>query len=519
MLDFSRLKIFTILSVCLTFFWMALPNALTPEQRKLFPEGTLGEKLSLGLDLRGGSHLLLELGVESYIAEKMEHLRGDLRTTLREQKIGFTDLAAANDAVSFTLLRETLGEHTLGGLVRKLGEGFDYSEDGDRVRVFFSERELSKKRVELLEQSIEIVNRRVNELGTTEPSIARQGDNRILVQVPGLKNPEQLKRILGKTARMTFHLVNTSVPMNGAMPLGTKLLYGDGKDGDAEQGYPVYARAELSGEQLTGANVTYDNGQPAVAFTLDTQGARIFGNITRANVGKPFAIVLDGKVITAPVIRSPILGGSGIITGNYTVESANDLAVLLRAGALPAPLTIVEERTVGPSLGEDSIAAGKKAALIGLLFVMVFMVLFYGLFGVFADIAMLVNLVMTVGVMSLLQATLTLPGIAGIVLTLGMAVDTNVLIYERMREEAKRGRTLYASIEQGFRAAFGTIIDSHVTGLIACAILFFFGTGTVRGFAVTLAIGISFSLFSAILLTRLMVVTWLRRTRPNALPI
>jgi preprotein translocase subunit SecD len=272
---------------------------------------------------------------------------------------------------------------------------------------------------------------------------------------------------------------------------------------------------------LVDAHASYDdqNGEPVVAFRFNTGGANRFGDITSANVGKPFAVVLDNRVITAPVIRSPILGGSGIIFGNFSVETANDLALLLRAGALPAPLKIVEERSVGPSLGSDSIAAGTKASIVGIVFVVIFMAVYYRLFGLFADIAMIVNAFIILALMSLLEATLTLPGIAGIVLTMGMAVDTNVLIYERMREEMRNGKTVYAAVEGGFRMAFGTIIDAHVTTLSAALILYYFGTGTVKGFGITLSIGIIASLFTAILVTRLMIVVWLKRTKPSTLPI
>jgi len=526
MLEFSRLKIVTVLLTCLMFIYWALPNFLSEEERASFPEGTLGQPMSLGLDLRGGVHLLLEMDFDKYLAEQMENLRADIRSLLQEEKIGYMNFAAGPKQVSFTLRRETMGENTLRALMRKAGEGVEYQEDGDNITVHYSDEQLKKMRLRVLEQSIEILNRRINALGTTEPSITRQGDNRVLVQVPGLKDPAQLKEILGKTAKMTFHLVNANVDMDALMsgkaPLGTRILEGDAASSRGEglpRKYAVFSRIELSGEMLTNAYVTYEQGEPVVAFSFNTAGARKFGEITRNNVGKPFAVVLDDKVITAPVIKGAILGGNGIITGNFTPATANNLAILLRAGALPVPLSIVEERTVGPSLGADSIQAGKKAALIGVVMVMGFMLLGYGLFGIFSNIALLINLAMIVGALSLLQATLTLPGIAGIVLTLGMAVDANVLIFERMREEMARGRTVFAAVDQGFRAAFGTIVDSNLTTLIAAAILFAFGTGTIKGFAVTLSIGIISSMFSAILLTRLMVVIWLKRKRPKALPI
>jgi len=343
--------------------------------------------------------------------------------------------------------------------------------------------------------------------------------------VPGLANPEHLKALLGRTAKMTFHMVDESATPDdvarGVVPPGTRILSGDREKSGEAYKYAIQSRVMLSGDMLVDAHASYDNqtGEPVVSFRFNNTGARKFGEITAANVGKLFAIVLDNKVITAPVIRSPILGGSGIISGSFTTESANDLALLLRAGALPAPLKVIEERSVGPSLGADSIAAGTKASIIGIALVVIFMIIFYGLFGLFADIAMIVNAFMTLSILALFEATLTLPGIAGIVLTVGMAVDANVLIYERMREEVKNGKTVYAAIEDGFRLAFATIFDSHVTTFVAAIILYSFGTGAVKGFAVTLAVGIVCSLYTAVLVTRLMVVTWLRKTKPKTLPI
>ena len=393
----------------------------------------------------------------------------------------------------------------------------------------FDDKWQKASREQIIEQSLEIVNRRVNETGTKEPIIQRQGDKRILLQVPGLSDPEHLKDLLGRTAKMTFHMVDSSASerdiASGLVPPGTYVVSGDNRDdknpAKGQRKYAIFSHVELSGDMLVDAHTTYDNqsGEPVVSFRFNTTGARKFGEITSQNVGKPFAIVLDNKVITAPVIRSAILGGTGIISGGFSAESANDLSLLLRAGALPAPLKIIEERSVGPSLGADSIAAGTKASIIGIGLVVIFMVVFYGLFGLFADIAMIVNAFMTLALLSLFDATLTLPGIAGIVLTVGMAVDANVLIYERMREETRNGKSVYAAIEDGFRMAFGTIFDSHVTTFSAAILLYIFGTGTVKGFAVTLAIGIICSLYTSVLVTRLMVVTWLRKTKPKALPI
>ena len=370
----------------------------------------------------------------------------------------------------------------------------------------------------------EIIERRVNELGTVEPSIQRQGVDRILVQVPGLQDPSRLKELLGKTAKLTFRLVDLSINpqeavQQGRAPPDSEILY----EGKGDQRVPVLVQKHVmvSGEDLTDAQPGFDQrtSEPIVSFRFNTSGGRKFAQVTQENVNRPFAIVLDNEVISAPVIREPILGGSGQISGNFTVESANDLAILLRAGALPAPLTIIEERTVGAGLGQDSIEKGKTAAFVGSALVLIYIVATYGLLGVFADVAVAINVAMIFGILSLLNATLTLPGIAGIVLTVGMAVDANVLIYERMREEARTGRTAINAIDAGFKHALATILDANITTLIAAFVLFFLGSGPVRGFALTLMIGIFTTIFTAFTLSRLIVSFWVRMTRPAAVPI
>jgi protein-export membrane protein SecD len=382
------------------------------------------------------------------------------------------------------------------------------------------------RRAQAVEQSIEIIRRRIDETGTKEPTIQRQGQDRILVELPGVDNPTRIKELLGRTAKLTFQLVDGSVTVDearrGRLPPGDEILAAEEGRGNRSSGataYVVKKRVMVGGDTLTDAQATFQQNEPVVSFKFDAAGARRFGDATRENVGKPFAIVLDNKVISAPVIREPILGGSGIISGSFTVQSASDLALLLRAGALPAPITILEERTVGAELGADSIHAGAVASIVGVILVVIFMVLFYGLFGVFADIALIFNLLLMLGALSLLGATLTLPGIAGIALTMGMAVDANVLIYERIREEVRGGRSVLSSLEAGFTRAFGTILDSHVTTLVAGILLYWLGSGPVKGFAVTLSIGVLTSLFSAILVTRLQIVTWVRRLKPKAIPL
>jgi protein-export membrane protein SecD len=363
----------------------------------------------------------------------------------------------------------------------------------------------------------------LNALGTTEPSIQAQGADRILVQVPGLEDTTRLKEILGQTARMTFHLEcpegSVADAQAGSAPPGCEVI--ESTD-PTEPPMLIESRARLSGDELVDAQPSFSqqSNQPIVNFRFNTRGGSIFGELTQANIGNRFAVVLDNKYITAPVIRSAILGGSGLIEGNFTVESANDLAVLLRAGALPADLTIIEERTVGPSLGQDSIAAGEIAAVVSMVAVTFFMIVAYGfVLGGFAIVALAANLVLLVGILTALGATLTLPGIAGIVLTMGMAVDANVLIYERIREEARLGRSPINAIEAGFSRALATIVDSNLTTLIAALALFALGSGPIRGFAVTLAIGIITTMFTAYLLTRLIVATWVRRTRPKSVPL
>jgi preprotein translocase subunit SecD len=504
------------LLVCAIALWFALANVLprsfVQHYEAFFPQS----RINLGLDLQGGSHLLLQVDLDAYRTTQMEKLRSVVRTTLREQSIGYTSLRASQQAVTVTLRPETMKDTTFPALMRRAGDGLEVEElQENQWRVAYSERALAEKNKQLVMQTVEIIGRRIDELGTREPVIQPQGDGRILLQVAGVHDPKQLKTILGTTAKMGFHLVNNAAVGMGELPLDTVMM--PSVEGDAT--YPLYAEEALSGDALVDAHVAVDTGQPVVAFRFDTAGAKLFGEITKRNIGKQFAVVLDGKVITAPVIRSAILGGSGIIEGNFTSESANNLALLLRAGALPTNVTIIEERTVGASLGEDSIAAGKVACMWACVLVMGFMLLNYRSFGMFANVALLANLVLLLASLAMVQATLTLPGIAGIVLTLGMAVDANVLIFERIREEARGGGPLHIAIEKGFEGAFVTILDSNITTLISALVLFIFGSGTIKGFAVTLSFGIIASMFSAIFLTRWMMAAWFNRRVRTGLPI
>lgn len=520
MLHFPRWKVFLILSGCILAMLLALPN-LEKVRQSPIAEWLPAKQVNLGLDLRGGSYLLLEVDFQSYLMEQLQALVDDVRLSLRKERIGYVGLRATNGHVSFQL-RSLNDSDKIRPLIRDISRDITVSTTSDTGFILaYNEDSIDKMQRSVIEQSIEIVRRRVDETGTTEPIIQQQGSDRILLQVPGLQNPESLKRLLGQTAKMTFHLVDESVSaanvVNKKAPPGS--MYVPHED-TTSQGVIVKRRAMLTGDLLIDAHPDFDeNRQPAVAFRFNTKGGRIFADITKNHIGQRFAIILDNKVLTAPVIRTPILSGSGIITGNFTVQSAADLSLLLRAGALPAPLEILEERTVGPSLGSDSIEAGKIAVIIGTILVMLFMLLTYGLFGLFSNIALIINFIILVAALSTLQATLTLPGIAGIVLTLGMAVDANVLIFERIREETNNGRTPFSAVDYGFKQAFKTIIDSNLTTLIAALLLYMFGSGPVKGFAVTLSIGIIASMFSAILLTRLMVVLWLKRKRPAALAV
>lgn len=523
MLDFPRWKILIIISACLFFMLLAIPSLLPVSVRSKLPESLQETVVNLGLDLQGGSHLLLELDFASYKKDQLNNLVDELRTIMREANMGYRGLLLSGDSVIFSLR----GEGDAVSLIQNKNPDVDVVKEPDgSYQVRFNEAWEKTSRIRVLEQSLEIVNRRIDETGTKEPIIARQGDNRILVQVPGEADPTRVKALLGKTAKMTFHMLDESLSSDdierGIGAAGVRILEGDKPESDGRRHkYPVLNKVELSGDLLVDAHPSYDQqtGEAVVAFRFNNAGARKFGEITAANVGKPFAIVLDNKVITAPVIRSPILGGSGIISGSFTTQSATDLALLLRAGALPAPLNVIEERSVGPSLGQDSIEAGTLASLIGVGLVIIFMLAFYGLFGLFANIAMIINALMVLSLLALFGATLTLPGIAGIVLTMGMAVDANVLIFERMREEANNGKSPFAAVESGFKLAFGTIVDSNITTFVAAMILFVMGSGTVKGFAVTLAIGIVCSMFTAILVTRMMVALWVLKKRPKVLPI
>ena len=532
MLRFSRFKTISVLLLTLASFLYAMPSVLAPETRasiekslSFLPSWIVPHRaIVLGLDLQGGSHVLLEVDTQAVLRAQVNALRDDVRRVLREQRVSLSGgIGLLPRGVSIRVTDAAERDKLLPEL-RKLAAPIGNAVTGTSqpsmdlttqpdglIQLTLTDAALNEKIRKSIDQAIEVLRRRVDALGTTEPHIQRQGLDRILVQVPGLQDPRRLKEILGTTAQLEFRLVADP----GAAP-------GDVETLPSNEGgpMPIERRVIVQGEDLVDAQPAFDSrtGEPIVNFKFNIRGGQRFGQVTTEAVGRPLAIVLDKKVISAPRILQPITGGQGQISGRFTVEQANNLAILLRAGALPAPLTIVEERTVGPGLGQDSIEAGKKASYIAGILVFAFMFLCYGLFGFFANLALVVHVVMIFALMSLLGATLTLPGIAGIVLTIGTAVDSNVLIYERIREEARMGRSIVSSLEAGFQRAFATIIDSNVTMFIAAAILFMLGTGPVRGFAVTMVLGIVTTVVTAVTMTRMMIAVWYRYGRPTKIP-
>lgn len=534
MLYFSRWKTLFIWFVVAMSVVVAAPNLFSDEQLAEFPSFLPTKKVTLGLDLQGGSHIMLKLERADIIKERLETTVGDVRTSLRDAGIRYTGLSGVGqrvqvritDADKMAAAKEALALVTtpvsVGGLTGgTIQEVTIEEQDGGLLILNLTDAGIDYRVSSAVNQSMEVVRRRVDELGTTEPLIQRQGEDRIIVQVPGLTDPQRLKALLNQTAKLSFRMVDGTMPvqeaMNGRPPASSEVLY---SMDDPPVPYLVEKQVLVSGENLVDAQASFNQqtNEPVVTFRFDSRGAQRFAQVTQQNVNRPFAIILDNQVISAPVIREPIVGGSGQISGNFTVDGANDLAVLLRAGALPATLTVVEERTVGPGLGADSINAGVVASAIGAIGVVVFMLAFYGSFGVMANIALAANIIMILAVLSLIGSTLTLPGIAGIVLTMGMAVDSNVLVYERIREEVKTGRPLVQSIETGFNKAFATILDANLTTLIAAVVLFFLGSGPVRGFAVTLAVGIVTTVFTAFTMTQWLMAAWFRWKRPKTLP-
>lgn len=506
----------------------------TPElaaDRALWPDWLPSRLVNLGLDLRGGAHLLAEVHVADVYKDRIDGLWPELRDALRAERASVGTVRRITGAPDQLRIQISQPEgmaraveiaRTLASPITTLtGVGqtdLDIRGEGDQLIVQLSDAERTASDERTMQQSLEIIRRRVDEVGTREPTIQRQGEDRILIQVPGLGSAEELKSLIGTTARLTFHPVINRTQDGGANPgVGNILAPSQNEPGTF---YILAQGPVVSGEELVDARPDFDqNGRPAVSFRFNPTGARKFGDYTASHIGQLFAIVLDNTVISAPQIQSHIPGGSGIITGSFSVEESTELAVLLRAGALPAGMTFLEERTIGPELGADSIAAGRLAAIIGGLAVMVFMVAGYGFFGMMANVAMLLNVTMILGLLSMIGATLTLPGVAGIVLTMGMAVDANVLIFERMREEIRAGRRPAQIIEEGFGKAYSAIVDANVTTMMIALILYYFGSGAVRGFAVTMGLGILTTMFTAVALSRVMTVAWLNWRRPKTLTV
>jgi SecD/SecF fusion protein len=528
MLQFTRTKIAAILLICLAGIVVASPNFFSKATVASWPSFMPKMQMPLGLDLQGGAYLLLEMDEDQIKKDWLNNLRDESRKVLRDARIGFTGVGVQGSQLVIRLakpdereaaikelrkVRQTIGSAVLG----TGGYDVDVSEGNDAGSIVIKPTEagLRARLSNASAASIETINRRINNLGTSESTIVRQGLDRILIQFPGLKDTKDLKALIGETAKLTFHEVHPSMTAEEAkqtrIPAGYKIYPSDKEDGGPSE-YLLREQPVVQGEDLADSQPGFDSrtNEPVINFRFNQVGARKFANFTKDNVGRPFAIVLDDKVLSAPVIREPILGGSGQISGNFTVESSNRLAVQLRSGALPTKLTIVEERTVGPSLGADSIADGKRAGIIGGVAVIVLTILAYGTFGIFACVGLVVHLILTIALMTLIGSTLTLPGIAGLVLGIAMAVDANVLIYERIREELRSGKTPISGIDSGFRRAFVTIADSQLTTLCCAVIMFWLGSGPIRGFAVTLTIGIMTSIFASVTVVRLIISFWLK---------
>lgn len=522
----SRWVLVTYTLIILFGLLAALPNVFTPAQLDRMPGWFPKQQVTLGLDLRGGSHLVLEVDADALKADRLKSLVAEARALLRKERVAGTVrqvgegvVVSVPDAAARTgiakQLRDLATPVANGGFGAQVSD-IEMTTEGDRIRLGFSEAGFRDRLNQAIDQSLEIVRQRVDQVGVAEPTIQRVGADRILVQLPGLNDPTRLRELLGSTAQMSFHMVADVVP-GARLPAGVSLL----PEEKTGRRVAVEDRVALGGDHLTDARAGFDQRtrEPLVSFRFDSSGARQFARITSQNVGKPFAIVLDGKVLSAPVIREPITGGTGQISGSFTVEDTVVLSALLRAGALPVPLVVIEERTVGPDLGGDVIEMGVVTGLAGFAAVVVFMVALYGGWGLFANFALFLNVALTVGLLSLLGATLTLPGIAGIILGIGLAVDANILINERIREEARGGASAFAALDRGFGRAYSTIVDANVTSLIATGLLFLFGSGPVRGFAITMMIGICVSMFTAVAVVRILMTEWVRRRKLKTISV
>lgn len=522
MVYYAPWKKWATILICILSVLYAAPNLLPREISKPLSEQYSRwlpiHPVNLGLDLQGGSYLLLGVDVEVALHDSMSTMLDSVRKQMLDKSIRYSNLMVDGHNITFTLL-DPADADRLGFIRREVDSNLQVdTAAGGKVTVSLSDTAVIQQKQRILDQSIEIVRRRVDESGTKEPIIQRSGDDRILLQLPGVSDPQQIKRLLGQTAKMTFHLVDEAATMSGGLSAPAGYISLPDRDNPSVR-VVIRRQPSLSGDTLVDAQASMGNSGPAVHFRFNSMGSRLFADITRENVGQQFAIVLDGKVLTAPVIREAITGGQGQIDGNFTLQSANELSLLLRAGALPAPLKVLEERTVGPGLGQDAIDAGSTSGIIGFVLVIAWMFVTYGRFGHYANIALAINVAMIFALFSVMGVTLTLPGIAAIILTIGMAVDANVLVYERIREELRNGRTPLSAVDSGYSRAMPSIIDSNLTTIIAGVILFFLGTGPVRGFAVALVLGVITTLYSSIMITRLMVLRYLRVRKPATLNI
>ena len=555
MLNLHRWQTISVIGFTALAVLFALPNLLPASILDHLPNWYQQSRINLGLDLRGGAHFLLEADLRSLTNERLVNLGDSVRSDLRKEQVGVKSIEVeAGRSLVVTLADEGQRAKALDA-IRTIDRSLVLSGSGGTITVSYADQEVTRRKKDVIDQSIEILRRRVDETGTIEPTIVRQGDDRILLQVPGIKDTTDLKRKINQTAKLTFHLVNEDVAVTGQNPAtlpptttlvptreGMQALRATNpKAWDEIQAanprltseqicrrfqppcLPIFKRVIVGGEDLDDARATFEQqqgGRPIISFTFNAAGGRAFCAATRANVGKRLAIQLDNEIISAPVVQSAICGGSGIITGSFTTQQTQEQALLLRSGALPATLTIIEERTVGADLGADAIHSGTVAAVVGTILVILFMLFVYGpVFGGFASLAMLVNLLLVLAGMSILGASLTLPGIAGLVLTVGMSVDSNVLIYERVREEREAGRSPFSALGTGYERALTAVIDSNLTALIAGVLLFGFGSGPIRGFATSLTLGLLTHLFTATIFTRMLLATWVRWRRPTELPV
>jgi len=534
MLTFPRWKIIMIVGVVLLGILTSLPNFLTEKQRETLPGFLPSDTLSLGLDLRGGVRLLWGAETDDVVTSRLNNIADQVRDIRRSERgLNFRNIRTEGHSVTLEVTRDDMAELareklreltavTVGAANPLMGGGIqelELDQDGNKFTLTLTEQGIEVQKRDAVARAMEVIRKRVDPDGTKEVTIQPEGSDRIILEVPGADDPEQIKTLVGQTAKLTFHDVNTNVSADdlqrGRVGYREKIL-------SSRDGYSlaIKERVIVSGEDLIDAKASFDErGKPSVAFTFNTSGAKRFGNHTKDNIGRPFAIVLDDEIISAPNIIGPILGGQGQITNVGSVADAQELATLLKAGALPIPLTVMKERTVGPDLGQENIDAGEIAAVIGFIGVIVYMVISYGRFGLASSVSLITNLILIMGALSFLGATLTLPGIAGIVLTIGMAVDANVLVFERIREEQNNGRKPFAAMEHGYGEAFSTIMDANITTFIAAAVLYMLGSGPVQGFAVTLAVGILTSMFTAVVLSRFILATWLKRARPAKLPL